>query len=129
MRRPGKHRSTLTKRDRNRRHDAKRRYDKPWRNLYKTKRWRLIRQAQLTLHRLCERCLPKGKLIAAEVVHHVEPHRGDPVLFYSGPFQSICKPCHNSDAQGEERRGYSNAIGADGWPTDPKHPANRGEIR
>lgn len=69
--------------------------------------------------------MSEGKLTRATVVHHVNQHRGDPVLFYNGPFQSLCKPHHDSDAQQEERRGYSLAIGNDGWPTDPNHPANR----
>lgn len=115
----------VTKRARDQRHDAKRRYDKPWRALYKTARWQQVRQAQLTLHALCQRCLLKGKTVRAEVVHHTTQHRGDPVLFFNGPFESLCKPCHDSDAQQQERRGYGLAIGADGWPTDPKHPANR----
>jgi len=25
----------------------------------------------------------------------------------------------------EERRGYRSDIGINGWPTDPRHPANR----
>lgn len=114
-----------SKRHRDRRHDARRRYDQPWRNLYKTARWRQIREAQLTLHPFCQPCQAKGKLTRAEVVHHTLPHRGDPVLFFNGPFEPACKPCHDGHLQQAERRGYSTAIGADGWPTDPKHPANR----
>ncbi len=54
------------------------------------------------------------------------PHRGDRKLFWdSGNWQSLCKKCHDKHKQREERRGYSAAVGADGWPSDPRHPANR----
>lgn len=115
------------KRDRDRRHDAKRRYDRPWRKWYDSPSWRAIREAQLTQHPLCAWHLKRtpAEFVTATVVHHVEPHRGDEVKFYNGPFESLCKSCHDGEAQQQERRGYSLAIGADGWPLDPKHPANR----
>jgi 5-methylcytosine-specific restriction enzyme A len=115
----------VSKLDRDRRHDARRRYDQPWRALYKGKRWAAIRQAQLTQHPLCKRHLDKSQFVRATIVHHVNQHQGDEYLFYSGPFESLCKPCHDSDAQQQERIGHSTTIGTDGWPVDPKHPANR----
>lgn len=60
----------------------------------------------------------------ADVVHHTTPHRGDPVVFYNGPFASSCKPCHDGPEQQAERYGYSLEIGVDGWPIDPRHPTN-----
>ena len=87
----------------------------------------MIRQAQLTQHPLCQRHLQRTppELVRAEIVHHVNQHKGDEYLFYSGPFESLCKPCHDQDAQQQERRGYSLEIGDDGWPRDARHPANR----
>nr|WP_245581848.1 hypothetical protein [Phyllobacterium phragmitis] len=38
------------------------------------------------------------------VCDHVTPHRGDEELFWSGPFQTLCKPCHDRDKQRMERR-------------------------
>ena len=113
----------MSKQARDRRHDAKRRRDKPWRNLYKTSQWQAIRLHQLTEHPLCKRHLDRGVIKRAEVVHHVVRHNGDPKLFFRGPFESLCKECHDSAAQSEERRGYSTEIGADGWPVDARHPA------
>jgi hypothetical protein len=43
----------------------------------------------------------------------------------SGPFQSLCKPCHDSAKRFVEERGYRPDVGLDGWPLDPNHPANR----
>jgi hypothetical protein len=34
-------------------------------------------------------------------------------------------PCHNGSKQFEEKRGFDNTIGNDGWPLDPRHPTNR----
>jgi len=96
-----------------------------YRRWYKSARWLKIRQAQLSEHPLCNRHLKQGRVVKANTVHHVHAHKGDVVLFYSGPFESLCDECHNSHAQSEERRGYSTEIGADGWPVDPKHPSNR----
>jgi hypothetical protein len=96
-----------------------------YRKLYKTARWRKLRAQQLSDHPLCNRHLKRGRVLKATTVHHVETHRGDEALFFGGPFESLCVDCHNSDAQSEERNGYSRQIGADGWPLDANHPANR----
>lgn len=92
---------------------------------YKTARWQSLRAYHLTVEPLCRMCLGHGRTTPATIVHHVEPHKGDPSKFWNGPFASLCAPCHDSKAQSIERRGYSNEIGLDGWPTDPAHPANR----
>lgn len=89
--------------------------------LYKTARWRKIREAQLRFERSCRRC---GAL--ATVCDHVTPHRGDEGMFFAGPFQSLCTACHSSGKQFEENHGFSREIGRDGWPLDPRHPANVG---
>lgn len=52
----------------------------------------------------------------ATVVHHTEPHRGDPVKFFAGPFESLCKPHHDSEGQREDLGQTIVSFGADGWP-------------
>ena len=101
---------------------------KPWRNLYKTARWKALRKAQLQSNPLCRMCLDSNMTRAADIVDHVEPHRGDLVKFFEGKLQSLCKKHHDSAKQREEGRGYSTQAGYDGWPTDPKHPANTGKL-
>jgi len=40
-------------------------------------------------------CYESGRVTLAAVVDHVEPHRGNPVLFWSeGNWQSLCSFCH-----------------------------------
>ena len=59
---------------------------------------------QLTANPLCAYCLTEGVTSAASVCDHVNPHRGDEVRFWSGPFQSLCQTCHSSRKQREEAR-------------------------
>lgn len=94
-------------------------------HLYNTARWKALRKQQLQSQPLCERCLERGKVRAATVAHHKEPHKGDEQLFFAGALASSCKPCHDSTEQQIERIGYSTEIGADGFAVDPLHPSNR----
>jgi 5-methylcytosine-specific restriction endonuclease McrA len=63
---------------------------------------------------------------AATIVDHIVPHKGNWQLFTAyDNTQSLCVECHNRHKQAEELHGYSTALGADGWPLDPRHPANK----
>lgn len=94
----------------------------PWDKWYGTARWARIRRYQLLEHPLCKFCLERGIVTPATVCDHVEPHRGDVNKFWLGPFQSLCKECHDSTKRFVEQRGYRPDIGLDGWPLDPRHP-------
>ncbi len=97
---------------------AKRGYDRQWRK---------ARRAYLARHQLCVRCKAAGRIAPASDVDHIVPHRGDKKLLRDPTNrQPLCKSCHSRHKQREERRGYSSAAGPDGWPVDPRHPANRG---
>jgi 5-methylcytosine-specific restriction enzyme A len=87
-----------------------------YRRLYKTSRWRRLRDVQLAMHPLCEWCLEREMIEAATEVHHATPHRGDEDAFWSGPFVSTCKPCHASRGQLEDGGKTVVVYGADGWP-------------
>ena len=93
---------------------------------YSTTRWARIRNYQLLEYPLCKYCSERGIVMPATICDHVEPHRGDVNKFWLGPFQSLCKRCHDSTKRFVETRGYLPGVGLDGWPLDPKHPANRG---
>lgn len=96
-----------------------------YRAWYKTRRWQRIRTEQLRAEPLCAMCARQGRVTAATICDHVERHHGDPVKFWSGPFQSLCKPHHDQEKQQIENRGYSSELGDDGAPLDPDHPFNR----
>lgn len=74
-------------------------------SLYTHRRWRRIRQQQLLAHPLCAFCERAGKVVAATVVDHIEPHRGDMHAFWRGARQSLCKPCHDREKQRQEKAG------------------------
>ncbi|QIG97770.1 MULTISPECIES: HNH endonuclease [Bradyrhizobium] len=96
-----------------------------WKHFYDTAFWQRRRRQQLLAHPLCKFCAADGIVTPATHVDHVEPHRGDWTLFCLGALQSLCSPCHSSTKQRIEARGFDVAVDADGWPTDPNHPANR----
>jgi 5-methylcytosine-specific restriction endonuclease McrA len=108
--------------DRHLRHDAKRRRTQPWRAWYKTREWRDASRAFLAdpANRYCV-C---GCGRRADVVDHVQAHRGDPALFWSpGNWQPMAWHCHSSAKQRAERLGYGTDIDVStGLPTDPRHP-------
>lgn len=88
-------------------------------------RWDRAAKRFRRAHPLCARCEAKGKVVPADVVDHIVPHRGDPALFWDeANWQSLCTSCHSSAKQAEENRGYSTETGADGLPIDPRHPFN-----
>lgn len=95
-----------------------------YRRLYDRPRWRRIKTYQLHIHPLCAWCMNKGIVMAASVVHHVVPHKGDETSFFTGALISLCKACHDGPAQESERSGFKTDIGRDGWPLDSNHPAN-----
>lgn len=89
-------------------------------------RWDKARRSYLVSHPLCVMCKSDGSLVPATVVDHRVPHRGDQSLFWDvNNWQALCRRHHDSVKQSEEYRGYSLECGADGWPIDPQHPANR----
>lgn len=101
-----------------------------YRRFYFTNRWRERRTRQLAAEPLCRMCLVLGRTTAATVADHIIPHRGDEDLFFKGALQSLCDEepfrCHSRVKQREENLGFSPAVDDNGFPIDPKHPANIG---
>lgn len=85
-------------------HDAQRgrfeRDAKPaWAAWYHIARWRNpvwgLRARVLRASPVCVLCRATGRIVAATEVDHVEPHRGDPALFWNiNNLQALCWPCH-----------------------------------
>jgi 5-methylcytosine-specific restriction enzyme A len=97
----------------------------PWKKFYDTAFWQRRRSLQLKEHPLCKFCLERGVVTPATVADHVERHNGDWNKFCLGALQSLCFPCHNSSKRYVELRGYRIDVDKDGWPNDPRHPANK----
>ena len=82
----------------------RRRDMQPWRKWYRTARWLAIAAYQLNVQPLCRFCKAKGIIRAATVCDHIHAHKGDPVRFWGGPFQSLCASCHSGEKQRIEAR-------------------------
>ncbi|MCA1452145.1 HNH endonuclease [Bradyrhizobium sp. BRP22] len=96
-----------------------------WQHFYDTAVWQRLRRLQLTHEPLCKMCLARGVVTPARVADHVEPHNGDWNKFRLGPLQSLCFDCHDIHKRRIDLHGYSSDIDDDGWPIDPRHPANK----
>lgn len=88
------------------------------RRLYNRK-WEALRNAHLGKHPLCKRCEKQGRVVAAAVVHHIEPHRGDWAKLYDpNNLESLCKWHHDSEAQREEKAAERAGYDMQGLPQD-----------
>jgi len=81
--------------DKNRPNARKRGYDSQWEKA--RKHW-------LQQNPLCVHCKAEGRIVAARVVDHIIPHRGNSILFWDSKanWQSLCVKHHNEKtARGE----------------------------
>lgn len=78
----------------------------PWRKWYKTARWQKLRWSVLERDRFtCRFCKRAEGVTKLLVCDHITPHQGDEVAFWAGPFQCLCKACHDSRKKKEEGAG------------------------
>jgi 5-methylcytosine-specific restriction protein A len=94
-----------------------------WRAWYSLQSWRRRAKHQLANSPLCAMCLEAGRLTPATIADHHPPHKGNYNAFVLGPLRSLCRDCHQG-VWAIDKRGYSHAIGDDGYPLDPAHPFN-----
>lgn len=91
-----------------------------------TWRWTKARKTFLLAHPLCRIHEQRGQIVSATIVDHIVPHKGDQVLFWdSNNWQPLCKRCHDSVKQAEERGTVRSGCATSGVPTDPRHHWNR----
>ncbi|CAB4133800.1 hypothetical protein UFOVP263_7 [uncultured Caudovirales phage] len=74
--------------------------------LYSTAAWRNQRKAQLSKSPLCVACLLEGKVVSAEHIDHVFPHRQNAERFRKNLYQSLCPSHHTLKTQLENRGIY-----------------------
>jgi len=66
-------------------------------------RWRRYAAAFLLRNPLCATHLESGRVVAAQVVDHKGPHRGDASLFWDrANHQALCVRCHNAKTARED---------------------------
>jgi len=70
--------------------------------LYNSPQWKSMRAAQLAREPWCVDCLERGQPTLATEVDHIEPHHGDPALFFDEKnLASRCKPDHSKKTADE----------------------------
>lgn len=71
--------------------------------------WKRLRAAQLQSEPLCRECRRAGRLVAAEVVDHVEPFESidDPRAVDADNLQSLCTSCHSAKTRRDRPGGGS----------------------
>lgn len=76
---------------------AQRRESAEWHWMYETKTWTDdLRPTQLLNEPFCRECARRGCRTCATVVDHIQPHRGDWIVFTDRRnLQSLCESCHN----------------------------------
>ncbi|WP_366881176.1 HNH endonuclease [Halothiobacillus sp.] len=63
----------------------------------------------LSLHPLCAACQRHDRTVAASVVDHIKPHKGNRELFWDEHnWQGLCKPCHDVKTAREDG-GFGNS--------------------
>lgn len=77
----------------------------PWRKWYSTAAWRGLRIVTFERDgfrcRLCGRVEGRSPMLVCD---HIEPHKGDRAKFFNPKnLQTLCKPCHDSEKQRQER--------------------------
>lgn len=73
-----------------------------YRTVYNTSQWRKLRDAYISAHPLCERCLERGVVRPAKEVHHVTPistATSDLEMkdlgFNPTNLMALCEECHH----------------------------------
>ena len=96
-----------------------------YKNFIRSARWQRLRAYHLAHHPLCARCEAIGLAEPATEVHHIVKCHDNPQLQMDpNNLESLCQ-AHHAPLAADDRRGYSKAMGLDGYFTDPKHPSNR----
>ena len=64
--------------------------------LYNSYEWKVLRKEQLEKEPMCMDCMLNNIIKVATDVDHIQPHRGDPKLFFDkNNLQSLCKKHHS----------------------------------
>jgi len=72
-------------------------------------RWRRARKRFLAANPLCVACLREGWVVAAEVVDHIKPHKGDAALFWDeSNWQALCKRHHDEKTARHDGGGWQS---------------------
>ena len=78
-------------------------------NVYNNRAWRNASKQYLAMNPLCIECYNNGHIKQAECVDHIQPHKGDMVLFWNqANWQALCNVCHSAKTAKENNFGHIN---------------------
>lgn len=84
--------------------------------------WQRLRRLVLSEDPFCRLCALRGRTVQATVADHIQPISAAPHLRLDrSNIQPLCKPCHDSVKQSQERTGHLRGADANGMPLDPNH--------
>ena len=71
--------------------------------MYQSVRWKTRRRLILKQRPFCVECKKKNRLVFAEVIDHIIPHKGNWTLFLDPDnLQPLCRKCHGIKSQKEK---------------------------
>lgn len=86
------------------------------------RKWSKARDIYLQQYPLCIMCEQMNIIEPATVVDHIQPHKGDEILFWDRDnWQSLCKHHHDSAKQAQEKSGIMRGGNINGEPLDKNH--------
>jgi len=97
---------------------------------YGSGRWKRLRKLHLSRRPFCQCPHHDGQRIPANVVDHIQAHKGDVKLFWNTKnLQSMTKQCHDKFKQSQESGGHGFDMGCNekGEPLNADHPWFKGE--
>ena len=95
--------------------------DKAYRKFRESETWKRMAKAHLETHPTCERCnaQPASRCRQPRWTHGDEWEHHDP-----GSLEAVCDESSRA-ASAEDHAAYHRDVDADGYPLDPRHPANK----
>ncbi len=79
--------------------------DQEHKKFYDSSAWRKIRAMKLARNPVCEACAAAGRMVKAEMVHHLIPVKKGSRRLDMDFLVSLCNPCHNAIESEIEKEG------------------------
>ena len=72
--------------------------------IYKSARWRRVREIVLSENPYCKECKRNGKRTPATIVDHIKPIREGGEIWDGDNLQGLCQSCHNKKTAKESNQ-------------------------
>ena len=90
--------------------ESKKKIKKDYSGWYGLSQWKILRLCTLQENPFCIECNHQARIVRANIVDHIKPHRGDWSTFWDkANLQCLCKSCHDRKTSKEDG-GFGNRI-------------------